>query len=274
MFSIFEILKTKIVRWCLRERTISALELFSGSNPQDVEIDDSNGVLKFVSSGMTELLVQTPTGWSNIKRTLKTVPYQVYRLELDDGKFLECADEHIVIDENNAEIMVKDASLGQVIKTSTGSAKVVSVDVSDRHESMYDLELNDDNHVFYTNGILSHNTACAAAYLLWYAMFNDDKTILVASKGQAHAIEIMDRIRYAYEECPDWLKAGCPYYNKHSITFDNGSRIISQATTENTGRGYSISLLYCLGGENTVTVRDKCTGEIKTVTLEELYDEL
>ncbi len=117
-------------------------------------------------------------------------------------------------------------------------------------------------------------TACAAAYLLWYAMFNDDKTILVASKGQAHAIEIMDRIRYAYEECPDWLKAGCPYYNKHSITFDNGSRIISQATTENTGRGYSISLLYCLGGENTVTVRDKYTGEIKTVTLEELYDEL
>lgn len=117
-------------------------------------------------------------------------------------------------------------------------------------------------------------TQCAAGYLLWYAMFHSDKTILVASKGQSHAIEIMDRIRYAYEECPNWLKAGCSYYNKHSITFDNGSRIISQATTENTGRGYSISLLYCLGGENTVTVRDKRTGEIKKISLKELHDEL
>jgi hypothetical protein len=244
MFSIFEVIKAKIVRWCLREQAVSALELFNGSNPQEVEIDDSNGDLKFISSGITDLLVQTPTGWSSIKRTLKTVPYRVYRLGLEDGKFLECADEHLVIDENDAEIMVKNAKPGQLIKTTSGSSKVISVDISDRHENMYDLELDDENHVFYTNGILSHNTQCAAGFLLWYAMFKRDQTILIASKGQAHAIEIMDRIRFAYEECPDWLKAGCTMYNRHSIAFDNGSRIISQATTEKTGRGYSISLLY------------------------------
>jgi hypothetical protein len=33
-------------------------------------------------------------------------------------------------------------------------------------------------------------------------------------------------------------------YNKGSLDFDNGSRIISATTTENTGRGLSISLLY------------------------------
>jgi hypothetical protein len=33
-------------------------------------------------------------------------------------------------------------------------------------------------------------------------------------------------------------------YNKGSLTFDNGSRIVSATTTENTGRGMSISLLY------------------------------
>ena len=32
---------------------------------------------------------------------------------------------------------------------------------------------------------------------------------------------------------------------KVSIEFDNGSRIVAQTTTENTGRGMSITLLYC-----------------------------
>ena len=54
----------------------------------------------------------------------------------------------------------------------------------------------------------------------------------------------MHRIRYAYEMCPDYIRCGVVSYNKGSIEFDNGSRIIAQATTENTGRGLSISLLY------------------------------
>jgi hypothetical protein len=54
----------------------------------------------------------------------------------------------------------------------------------------------------------------------------------------------MQRIRYAYELCPNHIRAGATSYNKGSIEFDNGSRIVSQTTTENTGRGMSITLLY------------------------------
>ena len=85
----------------------------------------------------------------------------------------------------------------------------------------------------------------AAGYLLWYAMFNSDQTVLIAAHKYSGAQEIMHRIRYAYEMCPDFIRAGVTSYNKGSIEFDNGSRIIAQATTENTGRGLSISLLYC-----------------------------
>jgi hypothetical protein len=87
-------------------------------------------------------------------------------------------------------------------------------------------------------------TQTISMFLLWHAMFHRDQTILIASKNNAHAMEIMDRIRFAYEELPHWLKAGCKYYNKHNIEFDNGSRIKSEATTEKTGRGLSISKLY------------------------------
>jgi hypothetical protein len=85
----------------------------------------------------------------------------------------------------------------------------------------------------------------AAGYLLWYAMFIPDSTILVAAHKYLGAQEIMQRIRYAYENCPDFIRAGSTSYNKGSIDFDNGSRIVAQTTTENTGRGMSISLLYC-----------------------------
>jgi hypothetical protein len=88
-------------------------------------------------------------------------------------------------------------------------------------------------------------TTCAAGYLLWYAMFHPDQTILISAHKYTGSQEIMQRVRYAYELCPDYIRSGVINYNKGSIEFDNGSRIVSTTTTGNTGRGMSISLLYC-----------------------------
>ena len=51
-------------------------------------------------------------------------------------------------------------------------------------------------------------TTTAAGYLLWYAMFVPDSTILIAAHKYSGAQEIMQRIRYAYELCPDHIRAG------------------------------------------------------------------
>ena len=91
----------------------------------------------------------------------------------------------------------------------------------------------------------SGKTTCAAGYLLWYAMFHPDQTVLVAAHKYTGSQEIMQRIRYGYELCPDFVRAGVVNYNKGSMEFENGSRIVSATTTGNTGRGMSISLLYC-----------------------------
>ena len=102
----------------------------------------------------------------------------------------------------------------------------------------------------YTNSInllprQAGKSATAAGYLLWYSMFIPDSTILIAAHKFTGAQEIMQRIRFAYENCPDHIKAGVTTYNKGSIDFENGSRIVSATTTATTGRGMSISLLYC-----------------------------
>ena len=112
----------------------------------------------------------------------------------------------------------------------------------------YQLELihNYNNYRYSINmlGRQMGKTTVAAGYLLWYAMFRPDSTILVAAHKQAGAQEIMQRIRYAYESVPDYIRAGVTEYNKGSISFDNGSRIVASTTTENTGRGMSLTLVY------------------------------
>lgn len=116
------------------------------------------------------------------------------------------------------------------------------------HPFDYQKRLIDTYHNFrFSISMMPRQTGkstSAAGYLLWYAMFVPDSTILIAAHKYTGSQEIMVRIRYAYELCPDHIRAGVTSYNKGSIDFENGSRIVSTTTTENTGRGMSISLLY------------------------------
>ena len=112
----------------------------------------------------------------------------------------------------------------------------------------YQKELIRSYHDYrYSIALISRQmgkSTAAGAYLLWYSMFMPDQTILIAAHKYSGAQEIMTRIRFSYELLPNFIRAGVTSYNKGSIEFDNGSRIIAQATTDNTGRGLSISLAY------------------------------
>lgn len=110
------------------------------------------------------------------------------------------------------------------------------------------IRVKNDNHLFLAGHAMipTHNSVTSGAYLLWYATFHRDKTVLIASNKNSNAMEMIHRIRLGYENLPMWLKPGIKDdgWNKHSVGFDNGTRIISEATSENSGRGLSISLLY------------------------------
>jgi hypothetical protein len=93
----------------------------------------------------------------------------------------------------------------------------------------------------------SGKSQTVAAYLLWFAMFTDNVNVLCVSKDSGAAKEIIDRIQKMYLEVPEHIKCGISddAWNKHTAAFDNGSKIISLSTTPNSGRGLSISLLFC-----------------------------
>jgi hypothetical protein len=147
------------------------------------------------------------------------------------------------------------------------------------HPFEYQKKLIDTYHNYrYSISMMPRQTGkstSAAGYILWYAMFVPDSTILIAAHKYTGAQEIMQRIRFAYELCPNHIRAGVTSYNKGSIDFENGSRIVSATTTETTGRGMSITLLYCLDGETTtVKIRNKQTMVEEDITLKDLYIQL
>lgn len=108
------------------------------------------------------------------------------------------------------------------------------------------IQVDNADHLFLCGNtmIRTHNTTCASGYLLWYSMFVPNANILIAAHKYDGAKDIMDRYRYGYENLPDFIRAGCYSYNRQTIEFDNGSRVHATTTTENTGRGKSLSLIY------------------------------
>jgi len=200
---------------------------------------------KFIESyDIEDFEVKTDTGWEDIKKLHKTMPYTVYEVELENNYKLRAADNHILFDSNLNELYLKDANNETLISTDIGSSRVRNVDKLDYKENMYDLELSDSsNKRYYTNGILSHNTTTYTILALHEAVFTPDTKILICANKFATALEIMNRIRLAYELLPNWLKCGVKSYNKGSIEFSNGSVIEGIATSSDSARGKSCKIL-------------------------------
>ena len=86
-------------------------------------------------------------------------------------------------------------------------------------------------------------TTMMTIYALWIACFNQDQRILIVANKEGTALEIMSRIRLAYEELPNWLKPGVKEYGKTSIVLANGTRIGISTTTGTAARGQSVNVL-------------------------------
>jgi DNA repair exonuclease SbcCD ATPase subunit len=131
---------------------------------------------KFIDSvELSDLEIETDSGWQSITSIHKTVEYDVWSLKTAGGLLLECADTHIVFDDRGCEVFVKDLVPGiSKIATVNGPDLVIEVTQLDRAENMFDVAVESADHRYYTNGILSHNTTIINA--LSYALYGQALT--------------------------------------------------------------------------------------------------
>ena len=129
--------------------------------------------------------------------------------------------------------------------------KIVNPDLGEVFFEPYDYQLDllqkFQDHRFNV-GLCSRQsgkTTIVGAYVLWYAMFNRDKSIGIVSNKEKAAKMILDRIKRTYEQLPTWLKPGVTEYSKTFIAFENGTKIVISATSADAFRGETMNLLVC-----------------------------
>jgi hypothetical protein len=90
----------------------------------------------------------------------------------------------------------------------------------------------------------SGKTTTIAGLILWYTLFHENHNTAILANKRAQALEIVGRIQLAYEHLPKWLKQPVSEWNKGTVEFGNGSRILASATSSSAIRGGSFNLVY------------------------------
>jgi len=201
---------------------------------------------KFIDTiDISDWEIETDTGFQSISQIHQTIEYDVWYLETENYLHLECADDHILFDENFSEVFIKNLVPNvSYIQTKYGPSLVTKCYVTTRKENMFDITVDSDNHRFYSNDILSHNTITISSYILWYVFFNADKTVAILANKGVVAREILSKIVTAYKTIPFFLQPGATTFNKGSIELGNNSRIIASSTSSSSIRGFMCNFLY------------------------------
>ncbi len=118
----------------------------------------------------------------------------------------------------------------------------ISFDPYPYQMDIFDLILN-NRYIVSLISRQSGKSTLVSVYLIWYAIFNDDKNIGVVSNNIDGAMDIVERCKLIYEELPDFLKPGIVEYNKKTMKFENGTTLKGAATSKNSFRGRTMNVI-------------------------------
>lgn len=189
--------------------------------------------------------ILTPLGYKEIEYVHKTIPYEKYRLKTEKGLVLECAENHVIILEDGSECYAKN-SLNKIVKTINGIDKIVVCEDLHIKENMYDISIKEDTELYYSNGILSHNSGksvTTAIYMVWLFNFDHDKNMGICANNGGLAREFLNNVRNMFYGMPMWMRVGVSVWNKGSIESENKMRIMTDGPSETSFRGFTINFL-------------------------------
>ena len=158
--------------------------------------------------------------------------------------------------------------------------KIVSLDDGLQNIKLYDFQreivdsYDENRKVLLATSRQVGKTTIVSILALHYVIFNERKSCFVLGNKEATAIELLDRIKLAYEYLPLWLKVGVVELSKTRIVFENGNSITASATSSDSIRGRSANMLLideCIDGGQFIKIRNKKTGEIQVRQIHEFY---
>ena len=128
--------------------------------------------------------------------------------------------------------------------------KIVSLDHGLIPFKLYDCQvekvniIHNNRKVILMEGRQQGKTTTSAAYILWYTLFQDNKTVAILANKAVAAREVLNRYQLMYEHLPKWIQQGVTTWNKGDIELENGSKVFTAATSASGIRGKSVNMLY------------------------------
>ena len=161
---------------------------------------------------------------------LKPVGYQHDFTKKQLEEFVKCAKDPIYFIENYCQIVTLDAGL-QPFKLYECQKRKVDFIMNNRKTILME-------------GRQQGKTVTAAACILHYTIFQDNKMVAIMANKTAAAREVLNRYQIMYENLPIWMQQGVKTWNKGDVDLENGSRVFTSATTASGIRGKSVNWLY------------------------------
>jgi len=128
--------------------------------------------------------------------------------------------------------------------------KIVTLDHGLQPFKLYPCQIDKVNTIHNNRKVIlmesrqSGKTTVSAAYILWYTLFQDSKTVAILANKASAAREVLSRYQLMYEHLPKWLQQGVTTWNKGDIELENGSKVFTAATSASGIRGKSVNMLY------------------------------
>ena len=145
-------------------------------------------------------------------------------------EFIKCADNPVYFIRNYIKIVNLDQG-------------IVGFDLYDFQEDMVN-RFHENRFNIAKLPRQSGKSTVVTAYLLWYAIFNDNVNIAILANKAATAREMLGRLQLSYENLPKWLQQGVVNWNRGSLELENGSKILAASTSASAVRGMSFNIIF------------------------------
>jgi hypothetical protein len=119
---------------------------------------------------------------------------------------------------------------------------LMTIKLYDKQRDLLNFIRNNDRVIVLSSRQLGKSTTYCI-YVMWLMCFFPDMSVMIAANKQDSAIEMMSKIRLAYEYLPYWIKPAVMKYNVKQLAFANNSRVAAFATSSSAGRSFSCQVV-------------------------------
>jgi hypothetical protein len=167
----------------------------------------------------------------NGNRSLKQIGFVINYTQDNVTELLKCKDDPIYFIKTYCQIVSLD------------SEQLIPFELFGYQERFINL-IQDNRRVISMQPRQMGKSQVVAAYVLWYTLFNNNKTVAILAHKSDGAMEILSRYQLMYENVPIWMQQGIKTWNKGDVELENGSSVFTAATSSAGIRGKSVNLLY------------------------------